>query len=198
VIPKQGRKELLSILIDGEEWKTIHTAIFGKNPSFPLCSSEMEWKQLFEKIESERVKNYALRRLSAQNYHSAQLTKLLKERLVTNAVIAKTIREFQAKGYLNDQDWIRSFVRSQRKRLGLSAILKKLYAKGVSSEEIQQVKETYQNSEEDYLNIQNLIKTKYRSKNIKLPKERQKIIASLVRKGFNFDQIINVFETLNY
>lgn len=189
VIPKHGRKEILSILINGEEWRSIHTAIFGKEPSFPVCTSESEWQKAFEKMEYKRVKGYVLRRLSAQNYHSGQLIKLLQERLVTSSVIESIIDEFQNKGYLNDRGWIESFIRVQRKRLGLPVILRKLQAKGVSREEIRMVQEECRNSEEDSLNITHLLKTRYRSKDMNHPKDRQKVIASLMRKGFAFEII---------
>ncbi len=197
IIPKQGQKEILSIQINGEVWKNIHTSIFGKKPCFPSPSSELQWQQAFEKIEYERVKNYTLRRLSAQHYHSGQLIKLLKERLVTGSVIEKIISECRAKGYLNDRDWINSFIRSQRKRFGLAAIWRKLQSKGVSREEIHLIQEEHASPEEELINIKHLLKTRYRSKNLNLLKDRQKIIASLMRKGFALELIIKSIEEMN-
>lgn len=197
IIPKPGRKEIFSIFIEEEFWKEIHTSIFGRQPSFSDCSSVLEWPAIFAKKEYERVRNYVLWRLSSQNYHSAQLSKLLKERLVTARTIEMVISEFQDKGFLNDQAWIESFIRSQRKRLGLPAVMRKLQAKGISNEELRDIQAEWRDPEEELRNIAKLLQTRYRSKDLSQLKEKQKVIASLMRKGFAYELIQQSIQKLN-
>lgn len=197
VISSQNQSEILSIFINGEEYQKIHSSIFGKKPRFLACSSEEEWQKAFEKMEYARTKNYVLRRLSARYYHSAQLIKLLKERLVSLSTITKIIDECQHWGYLNDVDWIHAFVKSHRKKLGLSVIWRKLQQKGIPREEIDRLREDYRDSEAECESIRHLLKTKYRNKDLQSYKERNKVIASLLRKGFNFETIDRAFKFLN-
>ncbi|MFI5343465.1 MAG: regulatory protein RecX [Chlamydiales bacterium] len=192
--PKAGRQSILSIFLNGREWKTVHSAIFGRHPSFPFYSTEREWEQAFCSMEYQKVKNYVLKRLSAQHYHSQQLRKLLIERLVDAATIDRVIGECQTKGFLNDEQWLESFICAHRKRLGWPVILKKLHSKGLSIEEIRVIQNRSRNPEEERQTIQQLLETRYRSKNLAQFHDRRKVIASLMRKGFSYESILAALE----
>ncbi|WP_068467144.1 regulatory protein RecX [Candidatus Protochlamydia phocaeensis] len=187
--PKAERKEILTVFLDGEPWRDVHIAIFGRFPAFPTCLSIQEWTAAFELLEYKRVKNYVIRRLAAQSYHSEQLNKLLRERLVQPPTIQKIIQECQEWGYLNDEAWIENFVRAHQKKQGLRVILAKLQAKGLSTENLQHIREQWINPEEETLAIRRLIQTKYRSKDLSQYKEKQKVFAALMRKGYPFELI---------
>lgn len=145
-------------------------------------------------MEYQKVKHYVLKRLSAQNYHSKQLRKLLIERLVDETTIDRVIEECQAKGFLNDEQWLESFIRSHRKRFGWPVIQKKLRSKGLSIDEIQAIQERWSNPEEERQTIQQLIETRYRSKNLSQFHDKRKVIASLMRKGFSYEAIFAALE----
>ncbi len=188
-MPKEGRKELRTIFLDGEAWRDIHTSIFGRDPSCPSCATRAEWKEVFEKWEYQRVKNYVIWRLSNQPYHSQQLHKLLRERLVCQQTISKVIDECLSSGYLDDETWIESFMRSQKKKNGLRSILLKLQAKGLTAETLQEIRSNWNCPEEEKGAIAYLLRTRYRNKNLNDFREKQKVIASLMRKGYAFEQI---------
>lgn len=197
VMPKEGRKEIRTIFVDGEPWRDIHTSIFGKNFSFPPCATRTEWKVFFEKWEYQRVKNYVIWRLSTQPYHSEQLQKLLRERLVRQQTITKVLEECLSSGYLNDEAWIESFMRNQQKKNGLRSILLKLQAKGLTAETVQEIRSNWNRPEEEKEAILSLLRTRYRSKNLNDFREKQKTIASLMRKGYAFEQIQSALETFS-
>lgn len=186
---KEGNRDRWEILVDGEKWREVHRAIFGRKPFFPPISTETDLQHLFEAFEYRRVKGYILWRLSTQSYHSEQLAKLLRDRLVQDRTIDKVIQEYREMGFLDDESWLQSFMRAQQKRYSLRFILNKLHAKGLSSETIQRLANEWKNPDEELQSIQHLIKTRYRSKDLKDYKSRQKVIASLARKGYAFDQI---------
>ena len=96
-----------------------------------------DFQAVFDGYEYRRVKNYVLWRLSKQSYHSEQLSKLLRERLVQDKTIHHVITELQDAGYLDDEMWLKVFLRSQQKRYGLPLILSKLRAKGLSTHTLQ-------------------------------------------------------------
>jgi regulatory protein len=187
--PKEGNKDRWEILIDEEKWREVHRAVFGKKPTFPPLSSESDVQAIFDAFEYRRVKGYVLWRLSTQSYHSEQLAKLLRERLVQSQTIDRVLQEYKEMGFLDDEFWLQSFMRSQQKRYSLRVILSKLHAKGLSPDTLQRLAKDWKNPEEEFQAIQHHLQTRYRSKDLSQYKNKQKVIASLMRKGYSFDQV---------
>ena len=187
--PKEGNRDRWEIWIAGEKWREVHRAIFGRKPTLPSFATEAELQSVFDAFEYRRVKGYVLWRLSTQSYHSEQLAKLLRERLVQNHTIERVLQDYREMGFLDDEAWLQNFMRTQQKRYSLRFILNKLHAKGFSSETIQRLAREWKNPEEEIQAIQYLLKTRYRTKDLKDYKNRQKVIAALARKGYAFDQI---------
>lgn len=186
---KEGNRDRWEIWLDGEKWREVHCVIFGRKPAFPALSSADELQPVFDAFEHRRVKGYVLWRLSTQSYHSEQLAKLLRDRLVQDKTIERVLQEYRNMGFLDDESWLQSFMRTQQKRYSLRFILNKLYAKGLSSETIQRLAQEWKNPEEELQVIQHLLNTRYRTKDLTQYKSRQKVIAALVRKGYSFDQV---------
>jgi len=195
-IVKSGIPDRLLIVINDEIWKEIHTSIFGKQPKLPSCSNKNEWGEKFAAFELQRVKNYVIWRLSSQNYHSQEMKQLLKKRLIASSLIHKVLTEFKEKGFFDDPLWISSFMRIHSKRLGLPAILQKMRIKGISEEELEDVRANWQDSDQEKESVEKLLVGRYRSKNLKDFKEKQKVIQSLMRKGFSFESIKLVMDNL--
>jgi regulatory protein len=194
---KEGRRDYWEILIDGEKWREVHRTIFGSKPVFPPVSSMEDLKTVFEAYESHRVKGYLLWRLSKQSYHSEQLAKLLRDRLVQIQTITHVLGEFQDKGYLNDKLWLKNFFQIENKRGSLRLILAKLYKKGFSKETLKELSEEWNNPEEEETTLLYLMNTRYRNKDFTDRKTKQKVTASLLRKGFSFEQIKGAFKNNN-
>jgi regulatory protein len=146
--------------------------------------------------EYQQTKQYVLRRLAAQNYHSNQLKKLLAERCVQVSTINRVVADCLGWGYLNDAAWLESFVRSRLKRQGAQAILSKLYAKGIPLDTARAEIEKWQNPDQEAEAISKLLRTRFRSKNLQDRKERQKVIASLMRKGFKLSAIQHAMQNM--
>lgn len=186
---KEGNRDRWEILIDGQEWLEVHRTIFGRHPVFPSFSNDTDLVSLFNVYEYRRVRAYVLWRLSSQSYHSQQLIKVLHDRLVQSQTIERVIDEFRNMGFLDDESWLENFIRSRQKRYSLRYILNKLQSKGISSEIIQRLASEWNDPNEELEVVRHLIKTRYRSKDLSDFKTRQKVIASLARKGYPFDQI---------
>lgn len=196
ISPKYEGSDRFIICLNGEKWREIHRSIFGKKPQFPVNEDKPLALQ-FTNWEYERVRNYVVWRLSTQSYHSQELVQLLKKRLVSLETIEKVIQEFIQKGFFSDALWIQSFIRVHRKRLALSAILQKMRLKGISDDEIENARQLYQNENEEQNHLINLIKTRYRSKNLTDFTSKQKVINSLLRKGFSFEVIKKAITAIN-
>lgn len=186
-VPKLGRREHWEILVEGEKWRDVHRTIFGAKPKFPPVESDIQ--AIFNQYEYKRVKGYLLWLLSKQSYHSEQLSKMLRERLVQPETIRSALKELQDAGYLDDDSWLNTFLKAQKRRYGLPHILAKLRLKGFSSITLQSIQENWSDHEEEKGAIEHLLQTRYRTKDLSDYKTRQKVIASLMRKGFTYDCI---------
>lgn len=194
---KEHRQDCWEIVIDGEKWREVHRAIFGKKPRFPSLSSETDLQALFDDFEYRRVKGYVLWRLSQQSYHSEQLIYLLSKRLVQPQTIDRVIMEYQNMGLLDDESWLKNFIKSQQKRYSLRLILSKLRSKGLSSKSLEHVAAEWANPDEELDAIQHLLRTRYRSRDLSQYKNKQKVIQALLRKGYPLEQIYLALEIAN-
>lgn len=188
-IPVKGKIGVMAISIDGEEWREIHRAIFGRQPVWPRSLSLEEWEKAFELIEYQKARNYVLKRLGVQSYHSEELRKLLLTRLVSTRVTDRLINDFLTKGFLNDEAWLDSFFRIQSRRYGFPILIQKLAAKGLKREVLASLEAKYRNPEQEREEVKKLLLTKYRSKDLTQIKEKQKVVASLLRKGYSYEKI---------
>lgn len=141
-------------------------------------------------MEYKEARQYAIRRLAAKSYSSGELAQLFKRRLIPEDIAQRVIEEFQRLGYINDTEWIASFVRSQWARnTGPKAIVMKLRAKGVSEDVAEDAVQKVSNGDAQQEKIRGLISTKYRTRDLSDFKDRQKVIASLLRKGFDYEDV---------
>lgn len=181
-------------MINEDVWGEIHTSVFGRHPALPKeCDSIEEFSQIFGPLEYKMAKLYVIRRLSAQNLPSTVLSKALKDRLISDQTIERVIEGFQRDGYLNDVEWTNGFVQQQLSRkLGPRAIASKLMNKGLPKEQIEDSLQLMGSESQQKDSIVQLLATKYKKRNLADFKEKQKVIASLARRGFNFSLIMEV------
>jgi regulatory protein len=179
---------LLTIFCDGEEWGEVHPSIFGRKPPLPKEAASLEeFNRLFLALEYRQAKQYAARRLAAQSLPSATLRRSLQKCLVSEATIERVIQELTLLGYLNDQEWAANFARVQAaRRVGPRVIARKLASKGIRG--------SFASEEGQKEAIQHLLQTRYRRRDLSDFREKQKVIASLMRRGFDLDAILSILE----
>lgn len=189
-LPKEGRRLVMTIYVDDEPWVDIHTKIFGRSISLPACNTMENLQEKFTALEYAKVKNYALGCLAMRSYPSTQLKKLLERNLVSSGTVQRILEDFIRLGYLNDGEWIERFVKGQLGRhIGPQKIVGKLMNKGISHKEAERYLEKFADRSETHKSIQHLLKTKYKNRNLADYREKQKVFASLARKGFDMDAI---------
>ena len=182
---------MLTVFCDDEPWREIHPSIFGRRPSFPKEVETGEWERLFAGLEYRSAKNYAVRRLSAHSLPSASLARSLRQRLVSENTIVRIVDEFSSQGYLNDRDWAASFARVQSARkVGPKAIAMKLAGKGIDKEYAAAALESFSNEDKQKESIMLLLNTKYKKRDLSDFKEKQKVVASLIRRGFDYELVL--------
>ncbi len=193
IAPKENAYHVNTIFIDDEPWKDIHTSIFGRQ-ELELISTEQ-----FEILEVKKVKAFVYKKLSQKNYSSFELKKILKEYLVSESVIESVIKECKNLGYINDKDFLETFIRSAKaKNKGPEWILQKLMLKGLKRETCQKFLETQDSSDDRVLRIKSLLETRYKTKDLTDFAQKQKVIGSLARKGYSFEDIKSALKEHSY
>lgn len=188
VIPDEQRKEILHLSVDDHFFREIHTAIFGKHPKFSFQEENLP-EQFFRK-EFERSRFFVLKRLSQRSYSSFELRFQLQERLVSQETIERVIDDCHYLGYLDDKAWLEQFIRTQLlRKLGPMMIEAKLYQKRVPKSFYEPILANLVTHEDQEKAIKRLMNTRFRSKDLRDFKERQKVFGALMRKGFNPDLI---------
>ncbi|MBA2726860.1 MAG: regulatory protein RecX [Parachlamydiaceae bacterium] len=185
------RPELINLFLDGEEWKGGHLSILGRRPQIE-GNDQLECEEKLKALEYKGARNFIIRRLAKRNYFSGELKTALSKRLVSTSTITKVVNEFVEMGYLNDREWVESTVRClQRQKYGAKAIGMKLRAKGVPEGLANEAISSQCDKVSQRENIQRLLATRYRSRKLTDPKEKQKVVAALARKGYSFEEIFD-------
>lgn len=188
------KKDIFTLFVDEEPWAQFHKRIFGKKPQF-LAKNLTELCEEFVEKEWALARNFAIKCLAKKSYHSRELKRLLEESLVNEAIIDEVILECRQMGYLDDEDLINRVVqRDKARRDGPRKILWKICRKGIHDEGIEkQVEATYP-EDEQLMQIKKLLETRYRTRDLTSPSEKQKVAAALARKGYSFELINQVLE----
>jgi len=193
ITPHDHLKGVLLLTVDEEFSKEIHTSIFGRRPKFKFHSGDVS--EQFEQKEFERSQYFVLKRLTQRSYSSFELRAQLGERLVSSRNIERVIEECTRLGYLDDVAWLDSFIRSQKsKKLGPRMIEQKLYQKGVPKSFYEPILEKGMTDEAQIEGIQKLLNTRFRSRDLSDLKVKKKVIASLIRKGFDYELVSKVLK----
>lgn len=189
---KEGKRGVITLVVDDDAWRDIHTHIFGYKAFYDKCNDRDDLEAAWQKTELHGAKQYALRRLAAKSYLEAELIKKLQERLVSDNTIKQVIEECRHLGYLNDTSWLESFIRrSLTKNMGPQAILMKLRTKGISENVAREFLDKFDNAESEQERVRKLLETRYRTRDLSDFNVKQKVVASLMRKGFSYESIKN-------
>jgi len=178
------------IYADDQLWRHAHPSLFGRNWHPPWAATVDEWQEQFHQLEVDKAYVYILKRLAARSMTEQQVFQLLDSCLVSAVAQAEALQRLRGEGYINDGDYAEQVARSQQRRgYGPQRIKQKLVQKGISPEVITQ----HQSDEEqERTAIQALLTTRYARRDLTQHKERQKVIASLMRRGFTLTVILDL------
>lgn len=187
---KTGSRDRLEIYVDGELWREVHRSIFGRRPRFTQeIATLSQLEELFASLEYAGAKRYVLWRLARSSQSSMALLKSLQERCVSQTVQQNILTYLTKSGFIDDQDYVQRLIAGEKARgRGPAAIRAKLRKKGIPSSMAKAGLDGL-NEEDQQLILQRLIQTRYSRRNLEDPKDRQKVIAALVRRGFSYDMI---------
>lgn len=143
-----------------------------------------------------KAKQLAYASLSYRSYLSKDLLQKLLDKEVELEVAERVIIDCRALGYLDDEAWIQGFVKRQvDRRDGPQKIAAKLRNKGINLEEATDAFDQLCTEEVQLQQIQQLMETRYRQRDLTDPREKSKVIASLMRKGYHYRMISSFLST---
>jgi regulatory protein len=184
----------VKVFIDGEYAFLLYQKDIGR---YKLCVGEEIGSALYDEIMedtvSRRAKQKTLSLLKFMDRTEKELCRKLSEAGYTQEVIDEAIAYVSSYGYLNDERLASSYVRSRMNSKSKMVIKAELLQKGVDGDIIEKVfLEEYGEEEETdgELNaIRKAIARKTKAPDSLSYEEKQKLIASLYRKGFEIGKI---------
>lgn len=184
--------QTFDIYLDNIWVKKVHAAIFSQKYMENLCQKQCQdnWEEYFQKIEYKRSKYYALLLLNKKSLSLQELSKRLKERLVSHKTLEEVLEYLQQLGYINDKNLSENVVNlaSNLSKIGPARIYQKLKKKGIDGQIIQNSLATFDENAQKKV-LLDLLKTRYKRYNLQNLKDRQKVWRSLIRKGFSTSTI---------
>jgi SOS response regulatory protein OraA/RecX len=149
----------------------------------PALRVEKIGKILFHRgMQSIKAKAFSL--LAKKSYFSKELKKKLLEKKYPEGEIDALLEALRAQGWINDRELAERFAQRQRdKGYGRRVIAQKLKEKAGELE-----LDLPDPSREE---LTELIERRYGKK---LPQERERVIRSLLRRGFSYDLILNAIK----
>lgn len=158
--------------------------------------SDLCYKKIMEDTVLRRVKQKALAILKFMDRSEQELRKKLSDAGYSEEVVDQAISYVKEYGYLDDDRFAASYVRSRKNSKSKLAIKTELIQKGISKETIEAVfMEEYENNEledAELSAIQKAIAKKTKTPDSLSYEEKQKLIAFLYRKGFDLSKIKKV------
>lgn len=189
---QKGRGTKIHLLIDGEYAVTTDENCYYDNYIADGTDlSEEEWQELLVKINYKKALNKCADLLSRRDHSVKELkTKLLKS--VDEISAQKAIDRYIEAGYLDDEKYCNRLVEYliNTKNYSLSHIRQECYKKGISRDIVDKALDNFEI--DNVSTIIKLIKTKYSSK-LEAENGKNKVIATLQRKGFYYDDIKSAF-----
>lgn len=123
--------------------------------------------------------------------------KLKQGKKYTDEIIDETIKFLKKHNFINDEDFAKRFIELHKNSYSKKVLKQKLYQKGIKKDLLDSIFDDDLDIDEQAL-IKKLLLKKcpeyYETEKDMDPKERQKILAYLFRKGFNYDKIADVMK----
>jgi len=144
-------------------------------------------------VNKENALKYLYRLISQREYLEKTLIDKLSKKGASQVVITESISRLKELGYIDDNSFIKSFVKSGIRKLnGPNRIRNKLFMLGANSSDVEISLDEFYTQELINNNIKILIIKKSKSQD-----DRNKVIAYCVRRGFSISDILTAESEIN-
>lgn len=182
------------------------------SPAFALYKSELKRydivldNELDESVYEDILRNVLRKRcreragyiLGKSDKTEYDLRSKLKQGYYPEQIIDEVINDFIDYGYINDERFTENYVKYNISLKSKNRICNELLRKGINKDIIRNVFEEYTDENEEYSIAKNqMIEKEFKKKKYDFEKENRallnKIISSLMRKGFGYEDIMQVY-----
>lgn len=154
--------------------------------------TEETYQSIFREILPKRAKLRSMNLLKSRDYTKKQLEDKLKQGGYPQEIIAEAVAYVGSYGYINDENYARSFIEYNMQSKSRKRIENDLLQKGIGKEQIAkafaELKEEGQEIDETAMIYKLLLKKNFCAQNATYA-EKQKMCGFLYRKGFHADAI---------
>ncbi len=194
IIPFDKKRD--KVYIDGEFAFLLYK---GEVRDFNLAEnasiSDNDYRQIMEEILPKRCKLRAMNLLQKKDYTTKQLTDKLSEGMYPQSIVTQAIEYVRSYRYLDDERYVRDYVTYHISSRSRNRIIQDLMGKGISKEFMLPILDEIYSEESDDTEIEQirhlLVKKHYDPNNSDF-KEKQKMMAFLMRRGFQMSDIRKV------
>lgn len=160
--------------------------------------SESDYNTILNELLPKRAKMRAMNLLKAHMYTERDLRNKLKEGLYPSECINTAIEYVKSYGYVNDYEYARQYIMGRAEQKSRIELKNYLLNKGISVDIFELVYEEFLNEVDESDIIKKLLikKLNGRDANNLDINEKNKLIRYLVRKGFSYSRIVDVFESI--
>lgn len=189
--------------------KTKYRIYIDEEPAFVLYKGELrrfgikEQEAISEEtiqaikgqVLLKRAKLRALHLLNDMARTEGQLRDKLKRNGYPEDIVDEALSYVKSFGYINDEEYIRSFIESRKEKKSRREIYALLGQKGVDRETVERIlEEAYEGHTEEEA-IRMILSRKHWNQEETDEKKRQKMYAYLVRKGFRYEDICRAMQS---
>lgn len=167
--------------MDGEPWRDLASSLLKNEDLGGEYASLEAWLSVWKTWEERKIKTVAYEYLSRRSYFSLDIKNKLQQLGFCPNLIDSVLCDLQRQGYLDDQRQTEAFIgHSIRKKKGPHWVAYQLKQKGLSFTEEAYPRQAREDTIREILN-----------------KKGKKGIVFLIRKGFLYEEIISVYNSLN-
>lgn len=186
------------VILDNEYVFSLYNSEIRKYNIEPDCLITEEFlSELTSKILYPRAKERALYLVGSRDRTRKQIEDKLRESFYPDEIIEKVLVFLTSYGYIDDERFAENYIRMKKNSKSRRQIECELMRKGINSTIIKQVGlEEYEDGEKEAIK-RILNKTKYRTM-LEDKLSRNKVITSLIRRGFEYEQITRCIDEMKH
>lgn len=189
-------KSRYKVFIEGQFAFTLYKGELSRYHIAEDNRIDEEIYDILRKLVIKRAKLRAMHLLSDMGRTESQLRTKLKQGGYPDEAVEEAVRYVKSFGYINDTEYVRSFIDSRKEKKSKKEIYAALKQKGVDSDIIEQVFEEMDYGEEDSRQaIEVLMRKRNYNPDTADLKEKQKLMGYLMRKGFRYEDVNSVLNS---
>lgn len=149
-------------------------------------------KEIKEKVILKRAKKRVLYLLEQMARSESQIRNKMKQNFYPEDIVDEAISYAKSFGYINDMNYVRSFIRTKMGSKSKREIYALLLGKGIDKGDIETAIDEFFEENNEIDTIKNIALKKGYDKPTFTDKDREKLYGYLNRKGFSYSDICQV------